>query len=209
MLTSKQLQGYQQALRKRQEEMIRHLEQHFAMETSSTDAIGELSSYDNHPADMGTELFERSKDIALTEHAEKELEEINEALHAIHEGTYGICRVCSMDISPERLDAVPTTSTCMEHSEDKQTFSRTNPVEEELLHPDLNTAIGQEESNTAYDKEDAWQEVSRYGTSETASDFYGDRDNYDDMYPNADEAIGTVEEVEKYPSDSNPLWTGK
>lgn len=205
MLTSKQLHKHQQTLRKRQEEIIQQLDQRFVMEASSTDAVGELSSYDNHPADMGTELFERSKDIALTEHVEKELEEINEALHAIHEGTYGICRVCSMDIPLERLEAIPTVSTCMEHSEDNQTFSRTHPVEEEVLQADLNTDIGQDETNTGYDKEDAWQEVSFYGTSETPSDFYGDRDNYNDMYPNADEAIGTVEDVEKYPSDSNPL----
>ena len=28
-------------------------------------SVGELSSYDNHPADEGTELFERGKDLAL------------------------------------------------------------------------------------------------------------------------------------------------
>jgi len=42
--------------------------------------------------------------------------------------------------------------------------------------------------------------VSKYGTSETASDFYGDRDDYNDMYPNSDEDVGTVEDVEKYSS---------
>ncbi|MEG3068544.1 MAG: hypothetical protein RQM95_10115 [Syntrophaceticus schinkii] len=29
------------------------------------DSINELSMYDNHPADIGTETFERSKDIGL------------------------------------------------------------------------------------------------------------------------------------------------
>ncbi|MFK4997354.1 hypothetical protein ACI2OX_06735 [Bacillus sp. N9] len=33
----------------------------------------ELSMYDNHPADMGTELFERERDLALSVHAEAEL----------------------------------------------------------------------------------------------------------------------------------------
>ncbi|MDI9448265.1 MAG: conjugal transfer protein TraR, partial [Bacillota bacterium] len=33
------------------------------------DSIGELSTYDNHPADVGSEVFERSKDFALRESA--------------------------------------------------------------------------------------------------------------------------------------------
>ena len=42
--------------------------------------------------------------------------------------------------------------------------------------------------------------MSRYGTSETPSDFYGDRDDYNEMYPNSDEDVGSVEDVEKYAS---------
>src|SRR5690625_1207095 len=55
-----------------------------------------------------------------------------------------------------------------------------------------------EEEQVGYDAEDAWQEVSRYGTSETPSDFYGDRDNYDEMYPNSDELVGSTEDVEEF-----------
>ncbi|MEM5591840.1 hypothetical protein AAHH67_09065 [Niallia circulans] len=38
------------------------------------ESVGELSSYDNHPADLGTELFEREKDSALEQHDQSELE---------------------------------------------------------------------------------------------------------------------------------------
>ena len=50
------------------------------------DAMGELSSIDNHPADDATELYEREKDIALYEHARQELKEIDHALKAIVHG---------------------------------------------------------------------------------------------------------------------------
>ncbi|MBO1913267.1 hypothetical protein J4G37_51715, partial [Microvirga sp. 3-52] len=40
---------------------------------SEKESLGELSSYDNHPADMGTALYDREKDLALHEHAESEL----------------------------------------------------------------------------------------------------------------------------------------
>src|SRR5690625_6037438 len=92
------------------------MQDHFGLQSAVKDTTGELSSYDNHPADMGTELFERGKDVALNEHAEKELEEINSALHAIDEGTYGICVECGADIPFERLEAVPTTDNSTIHA---------------------------------------------------------------------------------------------
>src|SRR5690625_936258 len=118
MLTNEQTNEFKEILLARQSQMIHQVQDRFGLEASFMDAVGELSSYDNHPGDMGTEMYEREKDIALNEHAEKELEEINEALHAIDEGTYGICRVCSMDIPYDRLKAVPNADTCREHAED-------------------------------------------------------------------------------------------
>lgn len=206
MLTSEQIGEFKEELLQSQEKIIKQLQDRFGLELSYIDSVGELSSYDNHPGDMGTEMFERGKDIALNEHAEMELESINEALHAIDEGTYGICRVCSQDIPYDRLVAIPTADTCVHHSEDQQTFSRYRPVEEEVYSPNINPDELTAETQVGYDAEDAYQEVSRYGTSETPSDFYGDRDSYDDMYPNSDEDVGTVEDIEKYPSyDKEPF----
>ena len=44
------------------------------------------------------------------------LEKINAALQSIDEGTYGKCIVCGKEIEPQRLDAEPTATTCMEHA---------------------------------------------------------------------------------------------
>lgn len=201
MLTNEQKKEFKELLLVRQGEMIQQVQDRFGLETSYMDAVGELSSYDNHPGDMATEMYEREKDIALNEHAERELEEINEALHAIDEGTYGICKVCSMDISYDRLQAIPTADTCREHAEDNdKIFKRNRPVEEEVFSPNINPDEVTDETQVGYDAEDAWQEVSRYGTSETPSDFFGDRDNYNNMYPNSDENVGYVEDVERYSS---------
>src|SRR5690625_2717396 len=99
MLTKAQLNEFKSNLIQRQNELIAHMDDRYGLTESTRDSISELSMYDNHPADIGTETYERGKDIALNEHAEKELEEINKAIHAIEEGTYGVCRECSMDIS--------------------------------------------------------------------------------------------------------------
>lgn len=44
------------------------------------DSVDELSTVDNHPADLATELFEREKDLSLKIHQEDELSKINAAL---------------------------------------------------------------------------------------------------------------------------------
>lgn len=198
MITQEQKGQFKNRLLKRQTELIEQVQDHFGMAFEfSQESLGELSNYDNHPADHGTGLFERGKDLALNEHAEKELEEINEALHAIEEGTYGICSKCGADIPFERLQAIPTTERCIQHA-DHVGFERSRPVEEEVYSPNINPDEETRETQVGYDAEDAWQDVSRYGTSETPSDFYGDRDNYNEMFPNSDENIGSAEDLEGF-----------
>lgn len=82
---------------------------------SENDSVGELSSYDQHQADMGTETFEREKDISILEQVEAELADVEHALHRLDEGTYGTCEVCVKPIPEERLEAMPATRLCLEH----------------------------------------------------------------------------------------------
>jgi len=197
MLSNEQINQCKNIMLSRQSELINQVQDHYGLTEQATDTVGELSSYDNHPGDMGTELYERGKDTALNEHAEKELEQINEALHAIEEGTYGFCSMCGVGIPYERLQAVPTTDRCVNHA-DQQTFTRDHPVEEEVFSPNINPDEITNEVQVGYDAEDTWQELSQYGSSETPSDFYGDRDNYNEMYPNKDENVGSVEDLEGF-----------
>ncbi|SES97449.1 transcriptional regulator, TraR/DksA family [Oceanobacillus limi] len=209
MITRDQLNQCKEALLARQNELISHVQDHFGNELELVkESMSELSNYDNHPADLGTELYEREKDVALNEHAEQELEEINEALHAIEQGTYGICSKCGADIPIERLEAVPTTDRCVEHA-NNVTFESSRPVEERVFSPNINPDEVTDENQVNYDAEDAYQEVSNYGTSETASDFYGDQDQYNEMYPNSDEIVSSVEDIEDFiAADERGKFTG-
>lgn len=209
MITKDQIENCKTTLIRRQNELIRHIQDHYGRTLEmAKESVGDLSNYDNHPADQGTELFERGKDTALNEHTEKELEDINKALHAIEEGTYGICVECGEDIPYNRLNAMPTTDRCFQHAE-KKIFDHPRTMEEEVFSPNINPNEVTEEEQVGYDAEDAWQDVARYGTSETTSDFYGDIQNYDDMYPNSDENVGYVEDVENFVSaDINGKFNG-
>src|SRR5699024_6390055 len=84
MLNDKQLTQCKKELLSRQNVIQQHLEEHFGLENAAIhESSSELSSYDNHPADNGSELFERQKDIALNEHEKKELTYIEIALSNI------------------------------------------------------------------------------------------------------------------------------
>ena len=82
------------------------------------DSVAELSFADNHPADLGTENFERSKDLSLRELHFSQLRQVEEALARISAGTYGICSRCARR-SPrpglkrfrKRLSAYPAANT--------------------------------------------------------------------------------------------------
>ncbi len=67
------------------------------------DEVAEIAAgSDNHVGDT------------LGENSEQVLAEINDALKRIDEGTYGTCSACGKDIAPERLEAYPWASLCID-----------------------------------------------------------------------------------------------
>ena len=58
------------------------------------------------------EVAEFEKRKALEFNLEKMLEEINETLKKIEEGSYGTCQTCSIKIEVPRLKAMPTAALC-------------------------------------------------------------------------------------------------
>src|SRR5688500_3547438 len=74
----------------------------------------ELATVDQHPADAGSETFEREKDMAILNNLEEQVSEIEKALARVDEGTYGTCEACGKPIGDERLEVVPTARYCVE-----------------------------------------------------------------------------------------------
>ncbi|RSK28283.1 yteA family sporulation protein [Bacillus sp. HMF5848] len=200
MLTSNQFITFRKQLLEQKQEILTQIEEndHFDLERGHFhESMGELSSYDNHPADEGSALYEREKDISLLEHAKRELDDIEAALQALKDGTYGTCKECGKDIPVERLDALPTALYCKEHSPDQE-VSHQRPIEEGVLIPPFGKFEYDDLDVEAYDAEDSWQDVQRFGTSETPSDFIGDRDSYNEMFIESDENVGFVEDYENF-----------
>jgi hypothetical protein len=110
-------------------------------------------------------------------------------------GIYGICEDCDREIAPERLEALPYTTLCLEcqHREEDHHQTRERPIEEEVLGAPFGRTFLDDADYTGFDGEDAWQAVARYGTSESPSDL-GGVDSYNDLFIDADhETQGVVE----------------
>jgi RNA polymerase-binding transcription factor DksA len=81
---------------------------------SEEESLGELSSQDQHQADIGTETFDRERDLSILEQVEAELADISHALRRIDEGTYGTCEACGKPIGDDRLEALPAARFCIQ-----------------------------------------------------------------------------------------------
>ena len=73
----------------------------------------ELSTIDQHPAELGSETFERELELTTLTIVEGELKDIGDALRRLDEGTYGICEECGKPIEVARLEAVPWARYCI------------------------------------------------------------------------------------------------
>lgn len=84
-------------------------------EEGQEESVSELSSVDQHPADAGSETFERTKDLSVHEDVTGRLEDVARAFDKLESGGYGVCETCEQPIPDERLEALPAARFCIEH----------------------------------------------------------------------------------------------
>lgn len=163
------------------------------------DSLGELSLYDNHPADVSSELFERGKDIKLCEDAKIILGRVNEAIDLINTGgKYGVCKNCGNDIEQDRLDLIPYTHLCSKCQGDIHVTAppeRDRPIEEEVLGIPFGNGV-RDRKSPGIDGEDVWQDLERYGTASGPQDLIGIPDNEEVFKEGENQIRGAVEDVE-------------
>jgi RNA polymerase-binding transcription factor DksA len=86
-----------------------------SLATPGSDATGaapEPGSSDQHPADVATETFERSKDLSILLAIDAGLADVQRAVDRLASGSYGICEACGQPIHPGRLEALPAARYC-------------------------------------------------------------------------------------------------
>lgn len=104
-----------QAARTTLEQLLRELDS--ATTTLSGEGAGqssELSHVTQHPGDVGTEISDNDRELALLEAASGQRADIEAALARIDAGTYGACVDCGQPIDEARLEFRPESARCLE-----------------------------------------------------------------------------------------------
>ncbi|MCM3746278.1 TraR/DksA C4-type zinc finger protein [Paenibacillus pasadenensis] len=188
----------QRLLHEREELALLKLQsEHDGLQFSLRDETGELSTIDNHPADVATEMFERGKDLALQEQMDLHRDRVDAALQAIEHGSYGLCLACGQEIPEQRLEALPDTLYCVDHSPRQHTSHR-RPAEEAVLLPPFGDSDRDGKDDPGFDGEDAWQVVESWGNSDSPAFQEHPGDNYGRLGIEADENDGYVEDIESF-----------
>ena len=96
-------------------ELRSHVSDELSLHTSETlghssrEDSGDLSNFGSHQADAGTDTFDRDFALSLVSSEHDALNEIEEAILRIKDGSFGICEVTNKRIPAARLAAVPFT----------------------------------------------------------------------------------------------------
>lgn len=160
---------------------MENMEEYASMENYDS----ELSYFDNHPADSGTEVFIREQDEGFKNQLKETLFEIEESFEDMRNGLYGICKICNKEIDRKRLEVRPFSKTCIECSEDIQ------PKEKmyESLDDKYMTTTSNNPEEIGYDREDAYLDLVELDIVEgdpsfSTGDFLGlveEEDSIDDL----------------------------
>ncbi len=81
--------------------------------TPSGDLRADLD-YGESFADAGAATAERTERLGLVDALKGQLDEVDQALSRIEEGTYGICANCGKEIPSARLEARPESTLCVD-----------------------------------------------------------------------------------------------
>ena len=180
-------------------QILRDYIQQNGLDEGAKDSISELSVIDNHPADVGTETLNRAQDLAYKANLDRSINRYELALAKLNAGTYGLCDECGRPIGMERLQAKPEAALCIDCQKQLESAGsnriNTRPREEDALGVPFARTFLDDADQTGFDGEDSWQAVAQYGSSDTPSDVPG-ADHYPNIFEDADEPRGIVEEVE-------------
>lgn len=170
--------------RNRVEELIKLMRKNETIDSRS-EIASELSFYDNHPADLASEISDIERGTAFKRNEESILKKIDSALESIKTGNYGICKKCGVEINEERLEFIPYAEYCTKCQNERNSIKpreiNDRPVEEEVLDYQFGegkSAFGISNS----DRDDSYMEVANFNKIDNVVEFYdndGDEDYID------------------------------
>ena len=143
---------------------------------SKNEIASELSYYDNHPADIATELSDIERGMAFEVNEKAILKKIDNALERIDKGEYGICKACKKEINEQRLEIIPYAEYCVECQNKKNDLKPREiydrPVEEEVLGYPFGKGYNSYKYDTEFDEEDSYKAVENFNKIRNIEEYY-------------------------------------
>jgi DnaK suppressor protein len=104
------------ALVRRAEDLqsLRQAELETAFTGDQREETGEASTVGQHPADVADFTYQRELQQTTQQMLEREAAQVEAALRARENGSYGTCQECGRTIPPERLAARPEATLCVD-----------------------------------------------------------------------------------------------
>jgi RNA polymerase-binding transcription factor DksA len=184
-------------LRTKQINFIKSINQSYITNEDRYSSL-ELSNYDNHPGELGTNMQDNEMSKALIVNEKAVLKAIDEALRKINSVTYGKCSICGRNIDEKRLEFIPYAVECVscrEKQKRKTVQGKDRPVEELIL----DAPFGRKYLNKREDDEseglDQLNDLMKYGSASTPQDM-GGYEEYRDYYNNKTDNQGVVDNMD-------------
>lgn len=196
------LEHYKELLQRKERGLgyiIRSMKQY---DTASQDKYSptELSNYDNHPAEIASELFQLELNTALKVHEEDLLKDIHDALGRIYDGTYGKCTFCGEKINEERLEAIPYARLCIKCEENKDVdpkiLKNMRPIEEMIWDAPMGRKYLNKREDDEHEGMDQFNDLMKYGSADSPQDLGGYND-YEEFYTNKIDKQGVVDDIDQ------------
>lgn len=135
---------------------------------SAKERISELSSYDNHPGDLGTETFEAEKELSFRIDDRSVICKINKAIEKVDKDKYGFCEFCNKQIQKDRLEVLPYVEYCINCEEQLEKENKikqeARPIEEGVISPSFGKTLKWDREkfkDIQFDGEDTWQALNQ------------------------------------------------
>ena len=202
-MDNKKLQYFKEKLLKEREKQVKDLESRDIFEDNDF-TNNEESSFDNHPADLATDLFMKEQELGFINQIKETINEINSSLRDIENRSYGFCSNCNKYIKEERLELIPYAKTCLECFDEEDLLSENKEdsknIYESLNHESFNNKKSQANENKEYNEVDNYQDALKdnivendpsYSTGDNIDIAY--EEDYDEIFDEED----IIEDVEK------------
>lgn len=117
------------------------------------DAAEEKHKYTANPGDAGTDEYDMNLALSMASAEQDALNEIQQAMSRILDGTYGTCQLTGLPIDPERLKAVPWTRFSKEAEEKLEREGKVQKASlgarEKVARQNTTGSVGQQGLNTS------------------------------------------------------------